>query len=790
MYVSARQTLLRGLDGGRSPRNAALAIALGIVAGFVAGWNFTAAALFVCVAALNVRPKLFAAAWAVAAATSILASGLTYRLGVLLLDGTPLGAAVGALGDGVFVALLDWDRYTLVGGAALGLLLSLPAAKLTAKILRASSPAVEGEPKEPWLRPYGLVWALAVLIACSAAPWTVGPKLAGRALLVRLAAANGAAVEAGDVRLSLWSGELQIDDLQLVDPKRPDRDRLRIGRITTTVSPGALLRGRFETERLFASQIRADVARRQSATAVRGGRRTTAAASRQPAFDVPADELELDGYLRGWPEFRDRLAWLGGLTAALEQLAECEQQASSAGPYGQRSTLGQRRPRVQIDFLRAEKLAGDFGLGSDALVELRRLSSQPLDSDAATRLKVAAPELDAQLIVELQLHAAQRRHRIQASASNWQLAELLDSAAIERGIAVASAKADLQAEGWLSRDCLELKVHLQAKSLDVHVEGPQRFAGVEAATWNEGLQRLRALRVEAKLAGTWAAPALTVDRQRVVELFKYQLRAAGEHELVRAVEHQLAEPAAAESIKEAAVAVKPEEPEGEFFTVSDEPPPAAAGNSPDGWHSAKSRTSESAESAKIGQTGAPAYPKTNAPDADPADALLARLAKPSAREQTTTSSDAPHAPGDNRPVVQKVARNEPAARRSAGLPRSERPLPGPINLVVGQYDRLPARQEERPQWPRSDGMANDEYYAEPPPQPGFFTRMATGAKDAFRRIVPKRQPEFEGDLPPEIDANEQLEYPEVRELGPQEPIDEALEQRPPARQSLLQRWFK
>ena len=782
MHVSPRPTLLRGLQGGRSPRNTALALVLGTIAGFVTGWNLSAAALLLLFVALNVRTKLFAAAWAVAAATSILASGLTYRIGVFLLDGTPLGAAAGSLGDSVFIALLDWDRYTLVGGAALGLLLSLPAAKLTAKIARASIPPADGEPREAWLRPYGLLGALAVLVACGLAPWTLGPKLVERELLRRLSAANGAAVEAGDVRLSLWSGELEINDLQFVDPERPDRDRLRIGRISTTVAPGALLRGRFQTERLFASQIRADVARRQPASSSgRGPHRTASPASHREDFDLAAQELELDGYLRAWPEFRERLAWLGRTTAGLEQLADLEQPASAAGPYGERSNLGRPRPRVQVDFLRADDLADDWGLGPDALVELRRLSSQPQDSESATRLKIAAPELDAQIIVDLQLQTENRRHRIQASAYNWQLADLLDPASMDRGFVVTKAKADLQAEGWLSRDRLDLKVHVQAKSLDVRVESPSRVAGVDAGAWNLGLERLRALRVEAKLAGTWSAPALTVDRQRLVELFKYQLRAAGEHELVQAVERQLAEPSPAEPRTEGSVAARPDEPDGEFFTVSDDAAATVAEKSFGGWHRAKSAPPEASEPSDPSEMVAPAYPKTNAPDTDPADRLLARLAQPSATDETT-----PQAPSESQSPVQQVARQEPMPSRSSGPPRSERPLPGPINLVVGQYDRLPGRQDERPQWPRADGM-NDEYFAEPAPQPGFLARMAHGAKDAFRRIVPKRKAEFEGELPPEID---ETEIPEMPELGPQEPIDEVLEQRPPARQSLLQRWFR
>ena len=209
---------------------------------------------------LNVRTKLFAGAWCAGATASIAASGLTYRIGYWLLDGTPLGAAIGYLGEGVFVSLLAWDQYALVGGACLGLLLSLPAAKLAAKWAGASLAVDEGETREPWLRPYGIAWSLVALAACGWATWTLAPRLVERELLAQLSAANGAPVEAGDVQWSLWSGELNIDDLQIADPERLDRDRLRIGRIATKTAPGALLRGRFETDKLEASKIRADAA--------------------------------------------------------------------------------------------------------------------------------------------------------------------------------------------------------------------------------------------------------------------------------------------------------------------------------------------------------------------------------------------------------------------------------------------------------------------------------------------------------------------------------------------------
>lgn len=789
MLVTARQKFRWGLQGGRSPRNAGLAVVLGTVAGFVTGWNLSAAGLLVLFAALNVRTKLFAGAWCAGATASIAASGLTYRIGYLLLDGTPLGAAIGYLGEGVFVSLLAWDQYALVGGACLGLLLSLPAAKLAAKWAGASLAVDESEMREPWLRPYGIAWSLVALAACGWMTWTLAPRLVERELLEQLSAANGAPVEAGDVQWSLWSGELKIDDLQFVDPERLDRDRLRIGRLSAKTAPGPLLRGRFETDKLEAAKIRADVARRRAAApAERVPNRAPTFTPRGEHVELAAHELELDGCLKHWPEFRERLAWLGRLTTAIESLADFQQQTSAAAPYGERSRLGRPAPRVRIAFLRAEELGDDWQLGGDARLEITRLSSQPQLLTAATRLKISAPELDAQLTAELELKEKNRRHRVQAWAYNWQLADLFDPAASHQSVFVSNAKADLTIEGWIGRDRCELQLNVDAKSLGARVDGAVKFAGLDAETWNQGIDRLRSLRAEVKLAGAWDAPALTVDRQRFVEQFKHQLRAAGEHDLVQAIDKQLSSPPATKAAPELATAAAPEEPEDGFFTISDEAPAAPPEKTTEeGWHRAKGPLPESPERVEV---ATPAYPKTNAPDFDPADRLLARLAKPSATDATQPSADASESTSGVPPIERTVARSRSSAaakRYSSGPPRAEQPLPGPINLVVGQYDRSPASPSERPQWPSADGVVQDDF-AEPEPQPGFFTRMANGARDAIRRMAPRRQPTPEYDLPPDLPAESEL--PSAPYLGPQEPIDEALEQRPPARESMLKRWFR
>ena len=151
------------LQGSRQPRHVALAVVLGLLAGFVTGWNLTLAVVLLAVVLLNVRTLAFLVAWAIGLGGAWMLSGLTYRLGQMLLDSTPLGECVAALGDGPFFALLEWDRYTLVGGACLAGALSFVASRLAAWLARSHG-GLEGE-SQGMIRPLGAVGAVGLLLA-------------------------------------------------------------------------------------------------------------------------------------------------------------------------------------------------------------------------------------------------------------------------------------------------------------------------------------------------------------------------------------------------------------------------------------------------------------------------------------------------------------------------------------------------------------------------------------------------------------------------------------------------
>jgi hypothetical protein len=769
---------------------------LGAVAGFVTGWNLSLAAALLAFAVLNVRTKAFACAWAAGAAVSLLASELTSGLGRLLLDETPLGRALGALGDSAWIAMFDLDRYGLLGGACLGLLLSLPAAKLAAVLARRSAAGEAPKSREAWIRPWGYLTGLAGLIVFAAAPWWLGPKLVEREMLRQLSEANGAAAEAAAVRLSLWTGELEIDDLQLVDPHRSDRDRLRIGRVSARLLPGALVRGRLETDKLLLSQIRTDVARRQAAESAERpmhARRSHYPVNAEGAGSAAAPELELEGYLRNWPEFRDRLAWLGRLVAGIEQLAACDE------PRGARSDLGRPQARVQVAQLRADDLAYAWGLGRNAVLEISRLSSNPALANSVAKLEITAPEFSTEISAELNLQQPGGRHAVRCATYDLQLADLTEPNPTDQTFAISEGKIDLQGEGWLSRERLELKLHVEARPLDVRVASHARLAGLEAETWDQGLHRLGGLHAEAKLAGPWTAPVLSLDRQRFVEQFKHQLRAAGEHQLVRVVEEQLARPAAADSAAEELAANAAGTFGDEFCTVSDDAQNANESHSVADWRRAAEIPQEGQKTVEPPPAAAPRYPKTNAPDTDPADRLLARLAKgtPPAPETSLEEEAAREYRQIERTQYTRTESKQGSRRIQAGATVDERSLPGPINLVVGPNDRTAADRptNERPayesstavpaeqdaDWPEQDPVVEDDYPPLQPRRPSLWARFSSGVQDKFRRVMPSKKPPVESQFPPEIESPD---------FGEEEPIDEALERRPVARKSLLQRLWR
>jgi hypothetical protein len=764
MLVSRK--IAEGIYGGHRPRDVAAAVALGILAGALTGGNLSWAAVFLAATLFNVHTRLFLAAWLASVLLAWLSRGSLEQLGRFLLDGTPLGQAIGLLGDGTLVALWGWDEFTLVGGLAAGATAASvcgPIAYWTTRRLgqrwqtEANLPTCSAGPgdgpqgkerplMQVWsspvwyglssrerrvrremaprrLRPYGVPASLAAAATLAVASWSLARVSAERELWRELSVYNGAQVSCARTQLSLWNGEFLLHDLAIADPARPDRDRFRIGVAKGRLSPGLLLRGRLNIERLAFRQVRADVARRQPTRpyAPYNVNAVEAADRDLHVYSPSAGDLEVSPYLRSWRSVCRRLGNLQQLVAAVEQLPSAE----NIGEHSQRrSDLGRPQPRVVLKELRVDGLPTTWSLGSKALVQIANLSSDPTLVNKPAQVKILLPKFGAEVQLDFSSDKG-RPHAVRCSACDVDLAPCFDAP-----LAV-SGRARLAGQGSFDRERLDLRMLVEAESLAAEVTCQEPVIGIEPELWNRGLRQLAACRAQIVCFGRWTSPGLVTDSGRLLAQVEGELQAAGQEQLVamfdkRMVQHletqanlQEDQPAApavmqATAIEEQAGDIEPqaagaeppmpslqpglcefatEEPESPVVCDSEMPRPAEEDAAPYSTFT---------------------YPTTSVPYDTEYASSPASVAYDDAERASPPLTAAPFTP----------PRDTPDAR--------QRPLPGPVQMAVGR-DRYTG-----PQTP----LAAFGVEPEPAPRDGLWSRWTRGFRHKFGQVFsrPKGAP--------------------------------------------------
>jgi uncharacterized protein (TIGR03546 family) len=585
------QAIVDIVRGGVHPREVALAVCLGLLAGFVSGWNLTLAVVLLGVLVLNVPTKVFGEAWALGTMVSWMMTPLSFGLGRWLLEQTFFGRWVASLREQPLVILFDLDRYALVGGAVLAMLMALPAALVMHRLTRflqarfarlqaayqaqatptsnllvraacwlifgdASQPELVAVPVETrWLRPKGVMLSLGLLLPAATLGWCFAPGLAEQGIVEAISLANQSEVNTGDIHLSLADGLLEIQDLQISDPNHPDRDRLRIGFVAAQLRPGPLLRGRMHVDRLLLEDVKADVAR-QSRARPYGLTLPNfdAIAGHEPHASDAGDSIDLDDYLGDWETLRSRTARLQELLRKIETLAEVNSRIAGDAPEivaddvpreyralrQMRCGFGHREPSVWIERIGAKGLAPELGLGTQGTIEILNLSNAPVLTGKPTQLAIKAPQLQTEIVATMNLHQRQSRHELRFASQGHRLADLMHPKVAHSTVAIEGGTINLTGNGWADAKEFELVMQLELRDFQLQVVSDKALAGLKPETWNKGLEQLQQMRADAVAYGRWSSPKLRIDRDQLVAQYKHQLRAAGEHLLVAAIDEQIA----------------------------------------------------------------------------------------------------------------------------------------------------------------------------------------------------------------------------------------------------------
>ncbi|HWB08371.1 MAG TPA: hypothetical protein VG826_04070 [Pirellulales bacterium] len=709
MVVSRK--IAEGIYGGHEPRDVAAAVALGILAGALAGGNLSWAAVFLAAILFNVHTRIFLATWLASVLLAWLSRGVAEDLGRSVLDRTPLGRAIGQLGENTLVALLGWDEYALVGGAMAGAIAAIAGATIaywaTCQLRRRWVPTGTGLPtdKADWddgpagrgrpllqvwygpssheqrarrgmaprrLRPWGVPATLAAAVTVAIASWSLARLSAERELWRELSVYNGAQVSCGRTQLSLWSGDFVLHDLVIADAARPDRDRFRIGVAKGRLSPGLLLRGRLKVERVVLRQVRADVARRQPAQVYDSCDAGPVAVDRNlRVYSPSAGDVDITSYLRPWRTICRRLGDLQHLVAAIDRLTLAEHTGEFSRER-RRSDLGRPQPRVAIEELRVDGLPSAWSLGGKALVEIAHLSSNASLASKPARARILLPKFGA----EVQLDFSSQKslpHTIRCVACDVDFGPWSDAR-----LAV-SGRARLAGQGSFDREGFELRALVEVESLMAEVKCAEPLIGVEAELWNRSLRQVPTCDAQIVCFGPWSSPGVVTDGGQLVERVRRQLRAAGQEDLVATIEQRMVqhlerqaalqeEPLSTPTVMQATAI--------EVQTGREEPqtPPSQPGlrefATEDAAYQAACEGQIPAPSDDADSSSRFTYPTTSAPYED---------GEYSSRPASVTYDDEEH-PSPPRAAIPATPFT-PSAGTSVVM---ERPLPGPVQMAVGR----------------------------------------------------------------------------------------------------------
>ncbi|KKL81256.1 hypothetical protein LCGC14_1996590, partial [marine sediment metagenome] len=287
----------RALRGGAAQREMFLAVFLGFAIGMVPGVNLTLVILILGLLLLNTTGALAGPAILLGKMLCLLLAPVTFRIGYAMIHSLGLGGVVRAASDTPVLALLDLHVYCLIGaipvilviGTLLGWLVARSMMKMRARIAAATESsdrlqkvarnrfagivmnlvfgkqkgtlAELGADKSPLIRKGRVIAALVVIAVLAIVQAIFLDGIVRRGLAKAITAANGAEVNIRKLDLSLGSGRLIVEGLQVTDASRPERNQVQVERIVADISISDLLARRFVVDLVEAQGVRTDVER-------------------------------------------------------------------------------------------------------------------------------------------------------------------------------------------------------------------------------------------------------------------------------------------------------------------------------------------------------------------------------------------------------------------------------------------------------------------------------------------------------------------------------------------------
>jgi len=548
--------MARILRGEALPFQIVTAVTLGVLGGFMMGANLIFVLLLLLMLVLNLNLGLFLISLALGKSFAIILAPLTFRLGVWLLDIGPVQAIVRKLVNSPVTALMDLERYVVLGGLFAGLVMGVALGAVAARAIDAfrrkmlsleegseawakfnrniitrfakrllfgkakggQRESAKGERKVPVLRPKGAIVLVAGILLMAAATYFLLPSVLRAGIERGLGWANGAEVNLGDLELSFVSGRLFLHDFQMTDARHPERNLIEFGELGAAVSVRDLLRKRVVIREALVARARLDAKR-----GTPGRVFVEAAPEKAPApTDIARTKPEEtpgkspQDYFKKGERIVERLKQIDYYLDRLEGLrnrrkkdrSEKAEQGAQRPPYAdmRAAFLIEQAPRVVVEHLAIEEVTPPATGISGLTAEIENLTSDPELSGRPTMLTLSQKETARRAVVTFNLHREGMPHGLELSLPDIPMEALNGELSENAAIQLKQGTASLACSGTFSKERLDLPLAVMLRGLVAEPKQGEDSKGFGARLTTKALKALSDTQMIITVYGSLTSP--------------------------------------------------------------------------------------------------------------------------------------------------------------------------------------------------------------------------------------------------------------------------------------------
>ena len=529
------------LRGGAGSKEIFLGALCGVLIGFNPVAGATLGLMILITLMLNANIGFALLGVALGKILSLILSAASFHTGFFIIHKTGLEGLFNKLANAPFTALMDLDVYAMVGSLPFSIIVGIIFGKfISGTVTKIREQMVKAEEHEKVGKAVGnkfsrfLMWLAFgkqkvstsdVLAKTSPALRKSGVILVGSVLVIGLllqfllldmalkkgiqssiSGQTGAEVNIEKANLSLATGKLEVEGLQVTDPDKPTHNLVQIEKLAADISISDLLRRTYTIDLLSGSVLTRDV-ERASPGQIFVKEEKTAEKAEEKKAGKKDDGKSLDEYFSKageWKEYGEKIYdYLKERKANAETVAKGEKpkpskekavaDAKKLGYLKARADLINDRPAWTIRTLEIDnvKLSSDYPVQS---FQGSELSSHPeLNGLPTTLAMIPQGAIEPAAKVTLHFEDPAAMHTIFANVKDVDFGKAVksgDKLKIEKGIA------DIKADGSFSTDSLEVPFTLTVRELKTN---------------NDIVNNLKNLEVPGRLYGSLTAPRIKVE---------------------------------------------------------------------------------------------------------------------------------------------------------------------------------------------------------------------------------------------------------------------------------------